>query len=209
MGARSLMRAALALLAGILIGAAALWGWTQQRDVAPDVETIAASSLNAVRAQNRLSVFAGRFTVAVTSRAERFGFAAEKTMIVPATVRYEIDYSKLTADDLHWDPATNEMLVTLPQVEVSEPEIDLARMRDYGEGAVLLTLGDREEALDAANRKKVRAAVMDEARSPLMLELAREAGREAAGRGFRLPLEAAGVPATVTVRYADEAGSGT
>ncbi|MEE4350039.1 MAG: DUF4230 domain-containing protein [Pacificimonas sp.] len=203
------MRTALALIAGILLGAGALFLVLRpdQDLFAPDVDTIAAASLDSVRAQNRLSVFAGRFTVAVTSRAERLGFAAEKTMIVPATVKYEIDFAALGPEDIIWNAETNEMLVNLPPIELSEPEIDLSAVRDYGEGAVLLTVGGAEAALDRANRAKVRAAVMKEARAPLMQDMAREAARTAAAHSFRLPLEAAGIPAAVSVRFPDETGS--
>ncbi len=203
------MRTVIALIAGLLLGAGALFFWQQQTPAKPDVRTIASASLNAVRAQNRLSVFAGRFTVAVTSRATKFGLAAEKTMIVPATVRYEIDYAKLTPEDLSWDETTGTLQVDLPAIEISDPEIDMARVRDYGEGAVLMTLGNAEDALDAANRNKVAGAVRQEAEAPVMLDMARTAARDAVARGFRLPLEAAGVDATVNVRFPDEAGSGS
>ncbi|WP_255536292.1 DUF4230 domain-containing protein [Pacificimonas pallii] len=203
------MRALLALVVGLVVGAAALWFVIEDRDTGPDIETIAAASLEAVRAQNRLTVFAGRFTVAVTSRAERLGFSAEKTMIVPATVRYEIDYAKLRAEDVRWDAATNTMQVDLPPLEISEAEIDLTQVREYGEGSVLMTLGNAEDVLDAANRQKVSAAVRAEAGVPLMLDLARKSARDAVARGFRIPLEAAGISARVNVRFPDEAGSGS
>ncbi|MGB7404069.1 MAG: DUF4230 domain-containing protein [Pacificimonas sp.] len=206
------MKTVLKLLLGIIVGAGALFAWQTMSpppEDDPDIASIAAASLEAVRAENRLNVFAGRFTVAVTSRAERFGFAAEKTMIVPATVRYQVDYAKLMADDLNWDPSTGTLTVDLPPVEISEPEVDLKAVRDYGDGTVLLTLGDAEARLDRANRAKVREAVMREAEAPVMREMARAAARDAVVRGFRLPLEAAGVPARVEVRFADEAGSGS
>ncbi|MEO0499080.1 MAG: DUF4230 domain-containing protein [Pseudomonadota bacterium] len=204
------MRPALALIVGLVLGAGALWLWDREQPASePDVDTIAAATLDAVRAQNRLSVFAGSFTVAVTSRAERLGLSAEKTMIVPATVRYEIDYAKLSARDLVWDEATRTLTVDVPPVEISSPEIALDRVREYGEGAVLMTLGNAEEVLDAANRRKVAEAVRREADTPLMRTLARDAARGAVERGFRLPLAAAGVPARVAVRFPDEAGSGS
>lgn len=204
------MRWLLGGLLGFILGAAAFWFAMRpvEEVFEPDVESIASASLEAVRAENRLSVFAGRFTVAVTSRAERLGFAAEKTMIVPATVRYEIDFSQLGPDDLVWDAAANELTVDLPAIEISEPEIDMSQVRDYGEGTVLLTVGGANESLDRANRRQVRGAVMEQAASDLMLDLARESARGATVRNFRLPLEAAGIPAQVRVRFPDERGSG-
>ncbi|MHB9881107.1 DUF4230 domain-containing protein [Pacificimonas sp. ICDLI1SI03] len=210
MASGGLMRTLFALLIGLVVGAGALWAvLNQEEDAGPDVQSIAAASLEAVRAQNRLTVFAGRFTVAVTSRAERLGLSAEKTMIVPATVRYEIDYAKLTPADVRWDAETSTMQVNLPAVEISAPEVDLTKVREYGEGRMLMTLGNAEQALDSANRRKVGEAVRQEADTPLMLNLARDAARDAVARGFRLPLEAAGVPARVIVRFPDEVGSGS
>ena len=205
-----MIRILIGLLVGVILGAGALF-YVSRDDVleGPDPETIASASLQAVQAQNRLTVFAGSFTVAVTSRASRFGFAAEKTMIVPATVRYDIDFSKLSRADIRWDPATSEMQVDLPPIQLSDPEIDLSRMREYEDGKVLMAIGNAEDKLDQANRGKVRAAVLNEAGSKVMVDLAREAGRDAAARAFRLPLEAAGIPAKVTVRYPDESGPGT
>lgn len=203
------MRYALGALLGFILGAAAFYFAMKpvEEVFEPDVESIAAASLDAVRAENRLSVFAGRFTVTVTSRAERLGFAAEKTMIVPATVRYELNYAELGPEDLSWNAEANELTVDLPDIEISEPEIDMSQVRDYGEGTVLLTIGGANESLDRANRRQVRGAVMEQARSELMLDLARESARGATARNFRLPLEAAGIPAQVRVRFPDERGS--
>lgn len=202
------MKVALALFAGAVLGAAALFFALESREPnRPDVETVAAASLEAVRAQNRLTVLAGRFTVAVSSRAERLGLSAEKTMIVPATVRYDVDYSKLTHENLRWDAAERTLYVGVPDVELSAPQVDLDRVREYSDGQLLMALGNAREALDRANRAKVDDAVLEEADTAFMRGLARDAARSAVERGFTIPLEAAGIAAKVVVRFEDEAGA--
>ena len=170
-----------------------------QRKVDPPVETIVASSLKAVQEQNRLSAFAARFVTVVTSSKSQFGLSAEKTLIIPALVRYEVDLAKLTADDLVWDASTKVLTVSLPPVELAGPEFDLSGVKEYASGAVLLTLTDVEKLLDAANRAKAKGDVLAQAKTEPMLRLARDAHARAVERSFALPLAAAGIEAKVKV----------
>lgn len=207
MAARGMKRTILLLLAlavGLGLGAVAVLNW--QRDPAPDITTIAQSSLEAVQAQNRLTAFAARFTVAVTSEAQRLGLSARKTMIVPGLVRYELDWAKVQTSDLTWDAAAKRLTVTLPPIEISEPAVELTQIQEYEDGKLLMALGNAEKSLDAANRAKLREALIKEARAPVLVKLARDATRAAVERTFELPLTAAGVDADVVVRFRDETG---
>ena len=58
-----------------------------------------------MRAQNRLVPFVARFVSVTSSRQEKFGLAAERTLILPGDVRYELDLAKLERDDVAWDAA--------------------------------------------------------------------------------------------------------
>jgi hypothetical protein len=192
----------LLLLAGLLVA------WGVQRYVAsrlmPDPTTIASASLQALREQNRLSAFTARFVSVTTSRQATLGFSTEKTLIMPGMVRYEVDLGKLTARDVIWDAATRTMSVRLPPVEVDSPQVDLAAIREYGTGGILTRLTDAENRLDAANRRAGQAELIRQAREAPMIRLARDATRRAVERSFALPLRAAGLDATVKVRFADE-----
>lgn len=192
-----------ALVVGLALGALAVGQWRTERKA--DVTSIAQANLEAVQAQNRLTAFAARFTVAVTSEAQRLGLSARKTMIVPGLVRYELDWAKVQPSDLTWDAGTRRLSVTLPPVEISEPAVDLARIQEYEDGRLLMALGNAERSLDAANRAKLREALLKEARAPTLVKLARDATRAAVERTFKLPLAAAGVDADVVVRFRDEA----
>jgi hypothetical protein len=201
---RRLGLAIIALLVGLALGALAVVQWRGEPET--DVASIAQANLEAVQAQNRLTAFAARFTVAVTSEAQRLGLSARKTIIVPGLVRYELDWTKLRPEDLVWDAPARRLQVTLPPVEISEPAVDLSKLQEYEDGRLLMALGNAERALDAANRAKLRAALQNEARAPTLIKLARDATRAAVERTFELPLTAAGVDADVVVRYRDEAG---
>ena len=170
-----------------------------KRSVSPPVETVVASSLKSLQEQNRLSAFAARFVTVVTSRKEQLGFAAEKTLIMPAMVRYEVDLTKLKQGDLVWDAGAKTLTITLPPVEISGPEFALDQTKEYGSGAVLMTLTDVERLLDQSNRAKAKADVIAQAKAPVMLKLAQDATARAIEHSFALPLKAAGVDAKVTV----------
>ena len=170
-----------------------------KRSVNPPVETIVASSLQSLQEQNRLSAFAARFVTVVTSRKEQLGFAAEKTLIMPAMVRYEVDLAKLKQGDLVWDAGAKTLTITLPPIELSGPEFALDQTKEYGSGAVLMTLTDVERILDQSNRAKAKADVIAQAQAPVMLKLAQDATARAIEHSFALPLKAAGVEAKVAV----------
>lgn len=208
MGARRLRRYAVlwGVLAGLLCSAALIGIFRAPLAGlllrGPDPVSIADVSLNAVQAQNKLTAFAARFTVAVTSQQTRLGvFRATKTLIVPGTVRYELDWKRVTRRDLAWDAATRTLTVTIPRPAIAGPEIDLRRIREFKDGALLLALTDAEAALDTANRARAQTALLDEAKAPILLAMAADATRAAVERTFKLPLAAAGLDAAVVVRF--------
>lgn len=200
---------AFGLAALILLAIGAGFWWLGQRAVssmfaAPDPVSVATSSLQSLREQNRLSTFSARYVAVVTSTQERFGLSAKKTMIMPGSVRYEVDLSKLEQKDLHWDPATKTLSVVLPPVEVVGPDVDIDQIKEYGEGGILMTLTDAEKRIDDANRAAGKSELLRQAREPTPMRLARDATRRTIERNFELPLKAAGINANVDVRFADE-----
>lgn len=190
----------LILLSTILLTLGGVY-WVRQ-SVSPPVETIVASSLKSLHEQNRLSAFAARFVTVVTSRKEQLGFAAEKTLIIPALARYEVDLAKLTKDDLVWNASAKTLAITLPAIEISGPEFELTQTREYGSGAVLMTLTNVERLLDQSNRAKAKADVIAQAKAAPMIKLAQDASIRAITHSFALPLTAAGVEAEVKASFA-------
>jgi len=170
----------------------------------PDPVTMASASLQGLREQNRLSAFAARYVAVVTTTQTRMGFTAQKTMIMPGSVRYEVDLGKLNQRDVIWDPATKKLSIALPPLEVVGPEVDLNNIREYGEGGVLMTLTDSEERLDAANRAAGQKELVRQAREATPMRLARDATRRAVERSFSMPLRATGMDVTVEALFPDE-----
>src|SRR5918995_1685533 len=141
-----------ALVLGLVIGGALDIG--KRLFGGPDPETVASSALQSMRAQNRLVPFVARYVSVVSSRQERLGgaVASERTLILPGDVRYELDLAKLGPEDVQWDGGSNTLSVTLPEIEVAGPEVDLAAAREYGEGGGLFPGAEAQGGPHRQNR---------------------------------------------------------
>ena len=192
-----------ALLLGLLLGVST--GLVDKVFGGPDPKVIASSSLESMRAQNRLVAFVARYVSVTSAKTSRLGLTAERTLILPGDVRYEVDLAKLREQDVSWDAGSNTLTVRLPEVEVAGPEVDLAAAREYGEGGILGALTNVEGSLDDANRSAAVADLRKQASAKVPMGLAREAARAAIERSFALPLKAAGfADARVVARFATE-----
>jgi len=192
-----------ALVLGVVVGKTT--GIADRIFGGPSAKTIASSSLESMRAQNRLVAFVARYVSVTTTETSRFGFSAKRTLILPGDVRYELDLAQLGPEDVKWDAATKTLSVTLPEIELAGPEVDLAAAREYGENGVLSVVTDADSALDRNNRARAVADLRKQAGAAVPMRLAREAGRQAVERSFALPLQAAGFgDARVVARYPTE-----
>ena len=144
----------IALLIGLVLGGAGMVGRLLG---GPNAEAIATSSLESMRAQNRLVVFVARYVSVANAKQSRLGFSTERTLILPGDVRYELDLSKLQQGDVKWDKGSSTLSVRLPEVEIAGPDVDLAHAREYGSGGLLATFTNAEQGLDQANRAKAVA----------------------------------------------------
>jgi hypothetical protein len=203
---RSALIGGLVALALLFAGFFVLKSYLTSR-FAPDPETIVSSTLSGMREQNRLTSFIASYVAVVTSEQSRLGLTAKKTLIMPGTVRYEVDMGKLGPQSLSWDEAAKTLTVTLPPIEIAGPQVDLNAIREYDGGGLLMRLTNAEQRLDDANRKAAQAELLRQARAPTPMRIAREATRRAVERNFALPLRAAGLDAHVIVRFPDESRS--
>ena len=183
---------AVALLLGLLLGITT--GVADRIFGGPNPKTIASSSLESMRAQNRLVAFVARYVSVVSSQQERFGglVSSERTLILPGDVRYELDLSKLQQGDVTWDGASKTLRVKLPEIEVAGPDVDINSVKEYGSGGVLSTLTNADQQLDQANRSRAVQDLRKQATAPMPMQLARQAARLAVERSFAMPLQAAG-----------------
>jgi hypothetical protein len=183
---------AVALILGVLLGVST--GIADRIFGGPNPETIATSSLESMRAENRLTVFAARYVSVVTSAQQRLGglVSSERTLILPGDVRYELDLSTLQPNDVTWDRASQTLTVKLPQIDVAGPDIDINQVKEYGGGGVLSALTNANEQLDQANRARAVQDLRRQATAQVPMQLAMQSARAAVERSFAMPLLAAG-----------------
>lgn len=189
-----------AVVSGILILLAALTWLLITRvesSISPDPVTIANASLNNMQEQNRLTVFSASYNATVTSTLNKLGLSARKTLIMPGTVRYELDLSKLGAEDVRWDADNDTLYVEMPAIEIARPEVHMEQIQTYDDGGILIALTDADNILDQANRKKGADELVRQAHNPLQMRLAREAARRAVRHNFAVPLQASGITVKV------------
>ena len=181
----------IALVLGVVLGMATGIG---DRIFGPNPKTVASASLQSMRAQNRLTVFAARYVSVVTSGEQQLGglISSERTLILPGDVRYELDLSKLQGNDLTWDGSTRTLKVQLPEIEVAGPDVDINQVKQYGGGGVLSALTNANQQLDQANRDHAVQDLRKQATAAVPMQLARQSARTAIERSFGMPLLAAG-----------------
>jgi hypothetical protein len=183
---------ALALVLGVLLGVTG--GLANRIFGGPNPKTIATSSLESMRAQNRLVAFVARYVSVVSSQQQQLGglVSSERTLILPGDVRYELDLAKLQPNDVTWDNNSKTLSVRLPDIEVAGPDIDINAVKEYGGGGVLSALTNADQQLDSTNRAKAVQDLRKQATAQVPMRLARESARQAVERSFGMPLLAAG-----------------
>jgi len=181
-----------ALVIGLLLGITT--GIADRIFGGPNPKTIASASLESMRAQNRLTVFAARYVSVVSSEQQRLGglVSSERTLILPGDVRYELDLSRLQPGDVTWDGSSHTLKVKLPEIEVAGPDVDINAVKEYGGGGVLSALTNANQQLDKANRDRAVSDLRKQATAKVPMQLARESARAAIERSFAMPLAAAG-----------------
>ncbi len=172
----------------------------------PDAEAIATAALLSVRDEGRIVPFSARFVSVASASETHLGLTARKTLIMPGTVRYGVDLARLRRSSLAWEKTSRTLSVTLPPLELSGPEIDLNQVQESSEGGLVMALAGSEKTLDRANRQTAQDELMRQAREPGPMGLARGAAMREVARAFALPLRAAGIEASVAIRFVDPAG---
>ena len=197
----------LSLLGALLAGALLAWVFIRPAQPArPDPRAIADAALLSVRDEGRLIALTARFVSVVTASETRLGLTARKTLIMPGTIRYSVDLARLKRNSIAWDDSMRTLTVTLPPLEVSNAHIDLGAVQEYSEGGMLMALTDSERDLDEANQRDARDDLMRQARDQLPMQVARGAAMRAVARSFAMPIRAAGIDASVAVRFVDPSG---
>jgi len=184
---------------------AVLGGWYAIKSLSPDHGDPIAASLLAFEKQDRLTVFSAQLAPVVSADDVRmFGVLKSRQIaVIPARVDYTIDLEKMDKSRMVWDEKAQRLAVTLPPLELSKPNLDEAHAQYLREG-VWIT-GDAQAKLTRDNTLVAERMAGDQARNPVLLDLAKEAGRGAMRQNLAIPLQVAGYGnVTVEVHFDGE-----
>ena len=163
------------------------------------------TSLAAFEKANRLTVFSAQLVPVVTSDDERmFGLLKSRQVaVIPARVDYTLDLSRLDANRLGWDQEGKRLDVTLPPLQVSKPNMDEVNAQYLREG-VWIT-GDAQAKLTRSNTIVAEREAARQAANPALLDLARNAAKQAVAQNLSVPLQVAGYgDVRITVHFDGE-----
>ena len=190
----------------LLIAAVAWLGWRAffyQEEGDP-----VGSAMLAFEKQNSLTVFSSRFEVVAESVDTRGVLnidllESRQAAIIPASVEYRLDLSEMDRSDFTWDPDSETLGVTLPQLQISRPNLDEAAQRVFTEGTYVSRDASADLARNNSQQAERKAAAF--AKNPEILALARQAAKEAVRQNLAIPMQVAGYgDVEVDVRFADE-----
>jgi hypothetical protein len=167
-------------------------------------EALADAALLAVRDQGQIAAYGARYMAVVKGDERLLGVLGQSNLLVPGSVRYGIDATRLRRGDLAWDAPTRTLTVTLPPLELTAPAIETEAARAVWDGPVASAAA--APALDDARRRAATDDILRQARAPAALAPARAATMRLVASAFAMPLRAAGVDASIAVRFVDPAG---
>lgn len=174
----------------LALGAAVFLGWKlwQPEDIGDPLAT----SLVAFEKQDKLTVFSAELAPVVSSDDSRlFGLVnAKQVAVIPARVDYTINLASVGRDRLTWNAQTQTLGVKLPPLTVSRPNLDEARAQYLRDG--LWISREAQDKLTRDNTRLAEAQAVGQAANPVLMNLARQAAREAISQNLSIPLQVAG-----------------
>lgn len=164
------------------------WKWWQPEDLGDPLAT----SLVAFEKQDKLTVFSAELAPVVSSNDSRmFGLVNSKQVaVIPARIDYAIDLSKVGRERLNWDAQTQTLGVKLPALTVSRPNLDEARAQYLRDGIWITR--EAQDKLTRDNTRLAESQAVQQAANPVLLNLARQAAKEAISQNLSIPLQVAG-----------------
>jgi hypothetical protein len=202
---------AIAVAVVVLVVWVATCQWRAAEERRRDEEIATAEGL----AQVISTTFAGRTdlkvsnisgTIDVTSADQGPIFRSKQRATLPYSVDYFVDLSDLGPDDARFDPASQTLLIRVPEVRVAEPNIDLTRGK-VGEAEGLWV--SRRAGTSLVNRalKLTREKASQNARKPEYLNRARQEARARIAALLEVPLRTTRFDdVNVVIRFPGEEG---
>lgn len=175
-------------------------------------EAAAEDGLRALQEQGRTAVFSARLMAVLAvqkdgatdgaSAGEGAASSAPQFVIIPGTVRYDLDLRGAKSTDISWDKEAATLKVKVPSLILDEPVFDKGGIRRYRDGRWTIP-ADPSTTLESA-RKQALGQLLEQARDEAPMTMARDAARKLVERAFNTYLKEDGVKAQVMVRFADE-----
>lgn len=190
----------------LFAGALAVAAWALWRAFGPqDLGDPLATSLAAFEKQNRLTVFSAQLSPVVASdRDQLFGILKSRQVaVIPARVDYTIDLSSVDRRRLQWNADARRLDVRLPPLQLSRPNLDEGHAKYLREGVWISR--DTQDSLTRDNTRLAEIQAREAAANPVLMELARNAAKDAIRQNLSIPLQVAGYGnVTVAVRFDGE-----
>lgn len=128
----------------------------------------------------------------VTSVNYGWLFKTKQRALLPYSVDYFLNLSKLDRSDLRFNPTARVLVVRVPEVTVAQPNVDEAKIKILNREGWFRSTKAGENLARRASKLAERGA-RKSASDPAKLEKAREHARTKIGTLLRLPLESAGL----------------
>lgn len=164
------------------------WQWWQPDDLGDPLAT----SLVAFEKQDKLTVFSAELAPVVSSNDSRlFGLVNSKQVaVIPARVDYTVNLAQVGRERLTWNAESQTLSVHLPPLSVSRPNLDEARAQYLRDGIWISR--DAQDKLTRDNTRLAEAQAVQQAANPVLMDLARQAAKEAIAQNLSIPLQVAG-----------------
>ncbi len=156
-----------------------------------DTKKVLSATIESIKSESRLVSYSyiGTQNVSI-DRSYWYLFNGQQQLIVPATVSYFVDLSKLNESSAVFNESTNTVKVTLPMLMLT---VDFDPRRATVINAGMPTFSDDVvQALTKLNYDTARASAIKQGQQAELVLAAQQRTRENIERLFRVPLQAAG-----------------
>ena len=153
---------------------------------------ILSATVTSLRSENKLTVYAYKGDARVSvSRSLLWLFEGHQELIVPASVTYHLDLTKLAPDAVRFDPAAKLVTVRLPALVLGEVAFQPEAARTIN-GGLLSVRQSQVDELSRLNYASARKTFVKQAQDPTLVATAKREGVRNVQAYFAVPLRATG-----------------
>lgn len=159
-----------------------------------DTKRVLSATVESLRNENKMLVFSYRGSAHVRLDRTRFWvFGASQELIVPGSVTYYLDLSKLSLADITYDEKAKLVRVKLPPVVMGDIAFQPEQATAINGGVLTYSQAQVDELLKA-NYATARRAMTAQAQGPAFVEAARRQAVANVQTYFEVPLRIVGQP---------------